>query len=103
MRIALGVEYDGSCYHGWQSQPDMANVQDALQDALSAIACERISIIAAGRTDTGVHALEQVVHFDTVTVRQLSAWVRGCNALLPAGIAVLWAHEVSDEIGRAHV
>jgi tRNA pseudouridine38-40 synthase len=97
MRIALGVEYDGSCYHGWQSQPDMANVQDALQDALSTIACERISIIAAGRTDTGVHALEQVVHFETATVRQLTAWVRGCNALLPTGIAVLWAHEVSDE------
>lgn len=97
MRIALGVEYDGSRYHGWQSQPDAVNVQDALQDALSAIACERISIIAAGRTDTGVHALEQVVHFDTTTVRQLTAWVRGCNALLPAGIAVLWAHAVSDE------
>jgi tRNA pseudouridine38-40 synthase len=97
MRIALGVEYDGSRYHGWQSQPDVVNVQDALQDALSAIACERISIIAAGRTDTGVHALEQVVHFDTATVRQLTAWVRGCNALLPAGIAVLWAHEVSEE------
>lgn len=97
MRIALGVEYDGSRYHGWQSQPDAVNVQDALQDALSAIACERICVIAAGRTDTGVHALEQVVHFDTTTMRQLTAWVRGCNALLPAGIAVLWAHAVSDE------
>jgi tRNA pseudouridine38-40 synthase len=97
MRVALGLEYDGSRYHGWQSQTDMANVQDALQDALSVIACERISVIAAGRTDTGVHALEQVVHFDTSTVRQLTAWVRGCNALLPAGIAVLWAHEVGDE------
>lgn len=97
MRIALGVEYDGSRYHGWQSQPDAVNVQDRLQEALSAIACERINIIAAGRTDTGVHALEQVVHFDTSTARQLTAWVRGCNALLPADIAVLWAHEVSDE------
>jgi len=97
MRIALGVEYDGSRYHGWQSQPDRANVQDALQAALSAVACEPIDIIAAGRTDTGVHALEQVVHFDTAAARPLSAWVRGANALLPQDVAVLWAHEVPQE------
>lgn len=97
MRIALGVEYDGSRYNGWQSQPDVPNVQDSLQAALSGVACERIDIIAAGRTDTGVHALEQVIHFDTNTNRALSAWVRGTNALLPKDIAVLWAHPVTEE------
>ena len=97
MRIALGIEYDGSSYCGWQSQPDGRTVQDELQRALSQIACEPIAVIAAGRTDTGVHALEQVVHFDTSMDRQLSAWVRGTNALLPKNIAVLWAHAVPDE------
>ncbi len=97
MRIALGVEYDGSSYCGWQSQADGRTVQDVLQRALSQIACESISVVAAGRTDTGVHALEQVVHFDTHAVRQLSAWVRGVNAILPKNIAVQWAHPVPDE------
>ncbi len=97
MRIALGVEYDGSGYNGWQSQPDVPNVQDALQSALSRIAGESIAILAAGRTDTGVHALEQVVHFDTNIERPLTAWVRGTNALLPKDIAVLWAHPVADD------
>jgi len=97
MRIALGIEYDGSPYSGWQSQPDVPNVQDALQRALSGIAGERIAAQAAGRTDTGVHALEQVVHFDAAVQRPLSAWVRGTNALLPDSIAVLWAQEVPDE------
>jgi tRNA pseudouridine38-40 synthase len=97
MRVALGVEYDGSSYNGWQSQPDVPNVQDTLQTALSSIAGERIAILAAGRTDTGVHALEQVVHFDTGIKRPLTAWVRGTNALLPKDIAVLWAHAVPEE------
>jgi tRNA pseudouridine38-40 synthase len=72
-------------------------VQDALQAALSCIAGENIAILAAGRTDTGVHALEQVIHFDTNIKRPLTAWVRGTNAMLPTDIAVLWAHPVSDE------
>ena len=97
MRIALGVEYDGGAYCGWQSQPDAANVQDTLQAALSEVAGERISLLAAGRTDTGVHAIEQVVHFDTQAERPLGAWVRGANALLPDNVAVLWAHPVPDE------
>ena len=97
MRIAIGVEYDGSPYCGWQSQADGQTVQDTLQHSLSQIAAEPISIIAAGRTDTGVHALEQVVHFDTQAVRPLTAWVRGVNALLPDSIAVRWAHPVPDE------
>jgi tRNA pseudouridine38-40 synthase len=97
MRIALGVEYDGSRYNGWQSQPDVPNVQDALQVALSGISGEIVEINAAGRTDTGVHALEQVIHFDTNIDRPLSAWVRGTNALLPKDIAVLWALPVSED------
>ena len=97
MRIALGVEYDGTAYNGWQSQPDVPNVQDTLAAALSQISGELIAVHAAGRTDTGVHALEQVVHFDTNAVRPLSAWVRGTNALLSKDVAVLWAHSVSDE------
>lgn len=97
MRIALGVEYDGSQYFGWQSQISGHTVQDTLQAALSGIANELISVIAAGRTDTGVHALEQVVHFNTNVERPLTAWVRGVNALLPNSIAVLWAHPVPEE------
>ncbi|MEO6421442.1 MAG: tRNA pseudouridine(38-40) synthase TruA [Candidatus Nitrotoga sp.] len=97
MRIALGVEYDGSQYFGWQSQAGGHTVQDALQVALSRIANELISVIAAGRTDTGVHALEQVVHFNASVKRPLTAWVRGVNALLPKSIAVLWAHPVPEE------
>jgi tRNA pseudouridine38-40 synthase len=97
MRIALGVEYNGAEFNGWQSQPDGRTVQDHIQQAISHIACEPVSIIAAGRTDTGVHALEQVIHFDTSTVRPLSAWVRGVNALLPSSIAILWGHPVAEE------
>ena len=97
MRIALGVEYDGSEFFGWQSQTEGRTVQDELQVALSGIADEPISIIAAGRTDAGVHALEQVVHFDTSVERPLSAWVRGVNALLPKKVAVLWAHAVPED------
>jgi tRNA pseudouridine38-40 synthase len=93
----MGVEYDGGPYCGWQSQADGKTVQDTLQHALSQIAGEPASVIAAGRTDTGVHALEQVVHFDTQVERPLTAWVRGVNALLPDSIAVRWAHPVPDE------
>ena len=97
MRVALGVEYDGRPFNGWQSQADEQTVQDTLQHALSQISGDPISVIAAGRTDTGVHALEQVVHFDTQAQRPLSAWVRGANALLPDSIAVRWAQPVPDE------
>ena len=97
MRIALGIEYDGREYFGWQSQRGGRTVQDALQFALSSVANEPIAVIAAGRTDTGVHALEQVVHFNVSTKRPIAAWVRGVNALLPKNVAVLWAHPVSEE------
>ncbi|MCL4472185.1 MAG: tRNA pseudouridine(38-40) synthase TruA [Gammaproteobacteria bacterium] len=97
MRIALGLEYDGSRFCGWQSQPSGCGVQDTLEKALSVIAGESIRVVTAGRTDTGVHALHQMVHFDTASVRPGSAWVRGTNAFLPESVAILWAHPVGDE------
>ncbi|OIP10484.1 MAG: tRNA pseudouridine(38-40) synthase TruA, partial [Betaproteobacteria bacterium CG2_30_59_46] len=97
MRIALGVEYDGSHFCGWQSQLSGCGVQDILERALEGIAGKPLRVVTAGRTDTGVHALHQVVHFDTDVARPDSAWVRGVNALLPDSVAVLWARPVSDE------
>ena len=94
MRIALGIEYDGSRFLGWQTQPGGGTVQDALEPALAAIAGAPVGVIAAGRTDRGVHARLQVVHFDTGAARPASAWVRGVNALLPDSVAVLWSREV---------
>jgi tRNA pseudouridine38-40 synthase len=96
MRIALGVEYDGSAYCGWQTQPSGCGVQDALERALSQIADQGIEVQCAGRTDAGVHALGQVVHFDTEARRPIAAWVRGVNALLPHSIAVTWSREVDS-------
>ena len=91
MRIALGLEYCGADFHGWQSQPDGRTVQDALEAAIAAIAGEPTPVVCAGRTDAGVHATGQVVHFDTVAQRPDSAWVRGVNSHLPEGVAVRWA------------
>ena len=97
MKIAIGIEYDGSHFHGWQSQPSGNTVQDQLERALASVAGERVRLAAAGRTDTGVHALAQVAHFETTAARALSAWVRGANALLPHAIAVQWAAPVADD------
>ena len=97
MRIVLILEYDGSNYCGWQSQLSRCAIQDKLEFALTRVACEEIRVITAGRTDTGVHARYQVVHFDTTVKRPLTAWVRGVNALLPKDIAVLWANEISED------
>jgi tRNA pseudouridine38-40 synthase len=96
-RIALGLEYDGSRFLGWQTQPGGGTVQDALEGALLAVSQESVRTVAAGRTDTGVHARLQVVHFDTEAKRPQSAWVRGVNAHLPDAVAVLWSHEVPGE------
>jgi tRNA pseudouridine38-40 synthase len=97
VKIALGLEYDGSGFCGWQSQSAGCGIQDALEHALAEIAGEPIRVHAAGRTDTGVHALAQVVHFETAAVRPESAWVRGCNAFLPDSVSVLWACQVADD------
>lgn len=94
MRIALGLEYDGSGFCGWQTQPSGCSVQDALERALEQIAGSPVATTCAGRTDAGVHALAQVVHFDTAAERPDTAWVRGANALLPPGVSVLWAQRV---------
>jgi len=96
MRIALGVEYCGSAYTGWQSQRDGRGVQDAVERALAAIADADVGTIAAGRTDAGVHATLQVVHFDAGVTRPDTAWVRGVNSHLPFDIAVLWARPVAE-------
>ncbi len=97
IRIALGIEYDGSRFLGWQTQPGGGAVQDALEAALSGIAAAPVSVTCAGRTDRGVHARAQVVHFDTDAQRPDSAWVRGVNAMLPEAVAVLWSRQVAPE------
>jgi tRNA pseudouridine38-40 synthase len=97
MRIALGLSYDGARFCGWQSQPSGATVQDALEHALAGIAQHPVRVHAAGRTDSGVHALAQVVHFETEVHRPISAWVRGVNAHLPDTVRVEWAHVVDQE------
>src|SRR5260364_33074 len=96
MRIALGLQYNGALFSGWQSQPHRNTVQDALERALAAFARTSVSTITAGRTDAGVHALEQIVHFDTDIKRAEFSWVRGLNAFLPDSVAVQWAHAVPD-------
>ena len=96
-RIALGIEYDGSRFLGWQTQPGGGTVQDALEAALSRIADAPVRVTCAGRTDRGVHARAQVIHFDTTAERPDSAWVRGVNAMLPEAMAVLWSQRVPPE------
>ncbi len=97
MKIALGIEYDGSYYFGWQRQDEVASVQQKLEEALSVVANEPIEIFCAGRTDAGVHATGQVVHFETYANRPLQAWCFGVNANLPDDIAVKWAVEVTED------
>jgi tRNA pseudouridine38-40 synthase len=96
MRIALALEYDGRPFCGFQSQANGCGVQDALEHALSGIAGTLVGVAAAGRTDAGVHATSQVVHFDANVVRPPTAWVRGANASLPPAVAVLWARGVDQ-------
>ena len=93
-RIALGLQYDGGPWHGWQTQPHGRTVQDVLESALAKFCQAPIATTCAGRTDAGVHALSQVVHFDTTVSRENFSWVRGVNAFLPDSIAVQWATEV---------
>ncbi|WP_374356135.1 tRNA pseudouridine(38-40) synthase TruA [Chitinimonas sp.] len=97
MRIVLGIEYDGRAFCGWQAQPSRLSVQDALEAAIAKMAGHPVRLHAAGRTDAGVHACQQVAHFDTEVNRSLTAWVRGVNSFLPAGLAVLWSRQLGDE------
>ncbi|OGT42291.1 MAG: tRNA pseudouridine(38-40) synthase TruA [Gammaproteobacteria bacterium RIFCSPHIGHO2_12_FULL_37_34] len=94
MRIALGIEYNGCGFYGWQVQPHVATIQSSLQDALSHVANEPIYLYCAGRTDANVHATGQVVHFDTQAKRHIDAWIWGTNAYLPPSIIVKWAKAV---------
>jgi tRNA pseudouridine38-40 synthase len=96
MRVALGVSYRGQSYHGWQSQADGRGVQDALEKGLAQFADRPIRTICAGRTDSGVHGLNQVVHFDTEVIREASSWVRGSNRYLPPDIAIQWCRFPGD-------
>ncbi|HCO43375.1 MAG TPA: tRNA pseudouridine(38-40) synthase TruA [Gammaproteobacteria bacterium] len=102
MRIALCVEYDGTGYSGWQIQDHSPSVQAVIERALSAIADHPVQVMAAGRTDTGVHALGQVVHFDTHAERPQRAWLRGANTHLPRDVRIIDARPVSDDFHARH-
>ena len=109
MRIALGIEYDGTSYNGWQRQKSGLGVQQRLEEALSLVADEDIEVTCAGRTDTGVHASGQVVHFDTLAGRSDHGWLLGTNSNLPDDISVSWVRCVDEEfharfsaIGRSY-
>jgi tRNA pseudouridine38-40 synthase len=96
MRIAAILEYDGSCFSGWQRQEQTRTVQAVVEEALSKVADESIQVTVAGRTDAGVHAAGQVIHFDTSAARSDYSWVRGTNSNLPSEVALLWAGPVED-------
>ena len=91
MRIALGIEYDGTSYNGWQRQKTGVGVQQRVEEALAIVANETVEVVCAGRTDTGVHASGQVVHFDTHSERSNRGWLLGANTNLPADVSVTWA------------
>jgi len=101
-RLALGIEYDGSAFAGWQFQSHARSVQGELQQALSRVADHPVELTAAGRTDAGVHALEMVAHFDTTAERPLHAWVFGANSFASTEVSVLWAHPVPDDFHARH-
>lgn len=110
MRVALGVSYRGSAYQGWQSQPGGNTVQDRLEAALAQFLAAPVRVMCAGRTDAGVHALNQVVHLDTEAQREPFSWVRGTNRFLPDDIAVQWCRPVDERfharnsaLGRRYV
>lgn len=98
MKIALGIEYNGAGFYGWQHQKgDIPTVQDSLTAALSHVANHPVAVVASGRTDRGVHATQQIVHFESDSVRSLDNWLLGANANLPSSIRVCWAEAVPDD------
>ncbi|WP_343190077.1 tRNA pseudouridine(38-40) synthase TruA [Buchnera aphidicola] len=102
MRIALGIEYNGTNYHGWQIQKNVMTVQNVLEKCLSIIANEKILVHCAGRTDAQVHSVGQVVHFNTNSVRKNKSWILGTNFYLPNDISVIWAKEVPYNFHARH-
>ncbi len=102
-RIALGISYNGASFHGWQYQAaGLATIQDSLQNALGMVASHPVTVTCAGRTDSGVHATSQVVHFDSHAARESKAWVLGTNANLPESISVNWVREVPMQFDARH-
>jgi tRNA pseudouridine38-40 synthase len=101
-RIALGIEYNGTHYKGWQKQSEYLSVQQCLEQALNQVANESIDTICAGRTDAGVHACGQIVHFDTNAMRRESAWLLGVNRYLPNDISVRWMQEVPNHFSARY-
>jgi len=97
MRVALGIEYDGTGYVGWQRQKTGTGVQELVEQTLSKVADESVAVVCAGRTDTGVHATGQIIHFDTAAERTERGWLLGANSNLPDDINVTWAALVDDE------
>ncbi len=96
-RVAIGVEYDGTAYHGWQRQPHSTSVQETLQAALGRIADAPVDLTCAGRTDAGVHARAQVAHFDTAAQRSVRAWLFGANSVLPPSVNLRWVQPVPEQ------
>ncbi len=96
MRIAMGVEYDGTAYAGFQYQETELTIAGCLNKAISTVANERVQCICAGRTDAGVHAKGQVIHFETQAIRREYAWLMGVNSHLPSDIAIQWVKEVPE-------
>ena len=101
-RLACGIEYDGTGFSGWQRQPHRPSIQDAVEQAFSAIADRPVRVTVAGRTDAGVHAAGQVVHFDTEVERPLHAWQRGAGVHLPPSVSVSWVRKVADDFHARH-
>jgi tRNA pseudouridine38-40 synthase len=101
-KLAAIVEYDGTDYSGWQSQPHARSIQQEVEAALSFVAGQPVQAVCAGRTDAGVHAAAQVIHFDTQASRTPRAWVLGANTRLPAAIALNWAAEVAGDFHARH-
>lgn len=102
MRIALGIEYDGTAYAGWQYQSHAPSIQGALNAAIAAVADHPVTTLAAGRTDAGVHATGQVVHFDAAVERSPRAWLLGINSNLPEDVVVRWVRPVADDFHARH-
>jgi tRNA pseudouridine38-40 synthase len=96
-RFAAGLEYDGRAYSGWQFQPGLQTLQDMVQRALSRVADAPVDCVCAGRTDAGVHALAQVIHFDSTAVRSERGWRLGTNTYLPPDVSVAWVREVPEQ------
>src|SRR6188768_3441645 len=96
-RFAVGLEYDGRAYSGWQFQPGLQTLQDVVQRALARVADSPVDCVCAGRTDAGVHALGQVIHFDSTAVRAERAWRLGANTYLPPDVSVIWVREVPEQ------